>query len=159
MKLLACVLLAAGILSGQQTWNAVCMEGPPEMPNGKCSLEIHGDAVSLHAKHNPDRSIPVNAISSVIYSPAKFRRSSSVGLDSCSGPAQGCGGLLVAAGTAWLILYPMKGTHHYVNIAWNDRGAEQEIMLELGKQEYLPFLEGLRQTTGKQWINVNAPKR
>jgi hypothetical protein len=159
MRLLASILFVAGVSFAQGSWSAVCMEGPLGVPAGKCRIELGTDRVSFTAKKAAPMSVPATTISDVIYSPARFRRSEGMGVGACSGPAEGCGLLAVATGATWLILYPMKGTHHYVSIVWEDRGTQQEVLLELGKGEYLQFLEALRQLTGKPWVAVSVPKR
>ena len=141
---------------GEQSWKAFCADGPPGSPQGECSVVLAADTILINGKKGPNFSLPASAVSKLIYTPTMFRRSEGMNPFDVPAGCTGCGLLVVAGAATWLILHPMKGTDHFVEILWEDRGVEQEISLKLEKGTHLGFLNELQRSTGKPWQDVSA---
>jgi hypothetical protein len=52
----------------------------------------------------------------------------------------------------------MHGQSHYITVAWSDRGVEQELQFEIGKDQRAAIVERLRNLAPKHWIDVVEQK-
>ena len=147
---------------GGPSWTASCIAGPPDLPRGRCRIEIGAGRIAIRGRAEGSFVLAPDTISDIVYSPARFRRSRAIDLNPAGygpGPGEGIALLWLTAGVTALVLHPMKGTDHFVTIAWQDRGTEQELTLQMGKGDHTAILEELRRVTGKQWQDVNAETR
>jgi len=67
--------------------------------------------------------------------------------------------LMVASPLGGMILASTKKTKHYVTIESQENGTEKEVVLELGKNDYLAFLKELKNATGKDWKDLAQQRK
>ena len=61
---------------------------------------------------------------------------------------------LIWAGAIVALTEAVKTKDHFVNILWQDGDRIKEAVFELGKKDYLAFLDQLQSVTGKGWANL-----
>ena len=61
---------------------------------------------------------------------------------------------LIWAGAIVALTEVVKTKDHFVNILWQDGDRIKEAVFELGKKDYLAFLDQLQSVTGKGWANL-----
>lgn len=122
--------------------------------------------ILLEGKNAPSVLIPVTQLTGVTYditAQSRIPQASSTAdfvstlfcLD-----IRGCGAMdLIAFGATAAVLAPFKSQKHYVNLIWSDGKEMREVIVELKKSKYQPFLEEIRTVTGKTWSDLPAAGR
>ncbi len=125
----------------------------------KLKLTIDKEKVLLESKKGPSFSIPAAGITEVSSNLVSSHTASLVQA-----------GLWVAAvkETPYTLLflpfglgamaatYPIKSHYAYINILWNEKGTEQEVVLMLNRRDYTQFIAELQKATGKEWKNLDT---
>ena len=141
-------------------WKAVYAAGAmPFQTETRVMVTISNDSLVLEPKKGPSFSIPAADIKELSCSLVSSHTASRVQAE-------------VWAGAAWLspetllllpfglvgmaATYPIKSHHAYIDILWNEKGAEQEIVLRLDGRDYTQFVAELRKATGKEWKNLDT---
>ena len=90
-----------------------------------------------------DVSIPAGSLVEAGHAREAVRRSKQFGAQIGDASPSGLA-LLPATGVSAL----MKGARHYIFLRWREWGMEQELVLETGKDQYLPLLRALEGVSG-----------
>ncbi|HKR28780.1 MAG TPA: hypothetical protein VJS11_15050 [Acidobacteriaceae bacterium] len=174
MTILPAALLLASLFaqepSGPTTWRVTQIAGPFGFEGQKVSLTIGEDDLLLAAKKTPPLRIPASQIRQIVYTPERFSRAGQLVSDKrgdkpasgfaptgCGEP--GCGGALLFMMATLAVASTMHGQSHYITLTWEDRGVEQEIEFEIGKDQRAAISERLRKLAPKHWIDVVEQKQ
>jgi hypothetical protein len=107
-------------------------------------VSIDAGRIAVVSKAGELVSVPVPSVTAVSYDTRSQRRTK-------EGAA-----LMVASPIGGLILSRTKKTRHFVSI---ESATRSPLVLELGKEEYAPFLGVMRDATGLEWIDVSKARR
>lgn len=168
----AALLLAAFFAqppSSPSTWQVTEIAGPVGFEGQKMHLTIGEDDLLLTAKKAPPLRIPASQIRQIVYAPERFSRAGQLVSDKrgdkpmpvlapsgCGDP--GCGGAALMFLVTVAVASTMHGESHYITLTWEDRGVEQEIQFEIGKEQRSAISESLRQLAPKHWIDIVEQK-
>jgi hypothetical protein len=141
-------------------WKAVYQGGPtPFQAETRVMVTITKDSLVLEPKKGLSFTIPAADIRAVSSSLASSHAASRAQAGVWAG-AVGLSPytvLFLPFGLAGMAAtYPMKSHYAYINILWNEKGVEQEIVLRLDGRDYTPFVTELQKATGKEWKNLDA---
>lgn len=171
------ILLPAALLlalfaqppSAPSTWRVTGIAGPFGFAGQKMTLTIGEDDLLLNAKKTAPLRIPVSQIRQIVYTPERFSRAGQMVSDKrgdkptanwapsgCGDP--GCGGAALMFLATLAVASTMHGESHYITITWEDRGVEQEIEFEIGKDQRAVISDRLRQLAPSHWIDVVEQK-
>lgn len=166
---LALAALFAQAPSGSSTWRVTEIAGPFGSEGQKMTLTVGEDDLLLTAKKIPPLRIPASQIRQIVYAPERFSRAGQLVSDKrgdkspavlapsgCGDP--GCGGAALMFLVTLAIASTMHGQSHYVTVTWEDRGVDQEIQFEIGKDQRAAISEHLRQLAPQHWIDVIEQK-
>lgn len=173
MTLLPASLMLAALFaqaSSPSTWHVTEIAGPSGFEGQKMALTIGEDDLILTAKKNPPIRIPAEQIREIVYAPERFSRAGQLVSDKrgdkpthsfaptgCGDP--GCGGAALMFLATLAVASTMHGESHYITLTWEDRGVEQEIQFEIGKDQRAAISERLQKLAPKHWIDVVEQKR
>ncbi|HLJ77108.1 MAG TPA: hypothetical protein VKT75_06830 [Acidobacteriaceae bacterium] len=168
----AALILAASFgqaPSGAATWHVTEIAGPSGFEGQKMTLTIGEDDLLLTAKKTSPLRIRASQIRQIVYSPERFSRAGQMVSDKrgdkptpafdpsgCGEP--GCGGAALMFLVTLAVASTMHGQSHYITVTWEDRGVEQEIQFEIGKNQRADISEHLRQLAPNHWIDVVEQK-
>jgi hypothetical protein len=123
----------------------------------KVSLEVSNEAISVKLENGVPLEIPPSQVAATGYDNSSHSKGWA-----WLGPAEspelsyGEGSVLIIVpllvGAA--ISAPFKTTEHYVRVFWNGAEGPDEILLELGKNDYADVLAQLQRVTGKPWHDL-----
>jgi hypothetical protein len=144
----------------QGRWNAVYQAGAAPFGLGsRVQVTIANDQLVFAGKKGAQFSLPastITALSSNLTSEHTVTRSQ---MAAWGGLAQFNPytlmflplGIPVMAAT-----YPIKSKYAYISVMWSEKGADEEVQFRLDRRDYEPFLEHLRESTGKEWKDLES---
>lgn len=174
MTILPAALMLAAFFAQQpaspSTWQVTEIAGPFGFEGQKMALTISEDDLLLTAKKSPPIRIPAEQIREIVYAPERFSRAGQLVSDKrgdkptsgfapsgCGDP--GCGGAALLFLATLAVASTMHGESHYITLTWEDRGVEQEILFEIGKDQRAAISERLRHLAPNHWIDIVEQKR
>jgi hypothetical protein len=152
------LILQTSLLAAQQTVDVRTWQARLAEDNGKkLTVTSAAGQVNLLDVHGLVVAIPAGSIYEIFHTTHRVRRSTKVhnAFDqSCcpKGNAHQTSHLLSAV-VAALAAPAGSAKSHYVEIHWYGEG-DNMVTLELGKDEYVPFMDWLQQISGVRWRDV-----
>jgi len=128
-------------------------------------VSIEPAKIVLEGKNAPSILIPVTELADVTYditAQSRIRQARNAADTVFTGPCGdlslgGCMALdLIGLGVTAAVLAPFKSRKHYVNVIWSDGKEMREVIVELKKNKYQPFLEEIHRVTGKMSRDLPA---
>jgi hypothetical protein len=143
----------------ERSWNISNLRAPVFTAE-HLKLQVARDQlIFTDKKHRSLLRIPSDDLLEVLYTPITFSRGKTVAEGtptSCVGDQMGCGGLVLLWATTALFLMPMHGRSHFIRITWMDRNVEQQLEFEIGKNDYQPLLDKLKDFSGVKYVDLEA---
>ena len=153
--LLATSAVIVAAQTAPRVWNVRLADGA----NTSLSVSYSSGLVEFRQAGVVSFKIPAASIQGIFHMTERFWRPTRVSNRFCDklGCKQDRGGdalgLLVTA-----ITTPLgRGKTHYVEVNWIEN-AERGVVLEIGKDHYLPFLAWLQQVSGTNWRDIDQER-
>jgi hypothetical protein len=154
---LLCINAFAAEDAAPRSWTVLGLRAPVITPE-RVKLRISNDCLTfLVKKQHILLEIPASQIVAVMYTPVSFNRGAAVlqGMPTtCVGDSRGCGGLVLLTLTMALFLSPTHGRTHYIRITWSEQNVEQQLEFEIGKNDYQPLLDALKDFSGIKYVDL-----
>jgi hypothetical protein len=148
--LLGLSLVAAS--GSARTWSALLSDGT----NSKLFISGHSGMLEFQREGDGAFTIPASSITGLSHSTRPISRALAIyKYFDKNGRPDDNGLLPLVAGVASMPLGHSK--RHYVEIEWDFQGLGA-IVLELGKNEYIPFLNWLEHSSGKKSVDVDKER-
>jgi hypothetical protein len=129
----------------------------------KMTLEASQSSIVLNQKNGPVQEIPINEVGEVTYDNSSHRKSRGLlnAANEITSTPLVIGVYPVAAPlVAAAIVAPFKTKTHFVGIHWDDPVyGHREVLMEIGKRDYVSVLAELQSVTGKPWRNLPEERR
>ena len=154
----ACI--ASGTPSQSREWKAKYKMGTGlesvMKDNSKLKVTMDDQTILCQTKKGAGLLILIQPISEVSYDNVARRRISTGDLIRSAASdlfAIGFTGPETAllCGAKWALSSAFKRKNHFVNILWREQNDVKEAVFELGKNDYLSFLDQLQSVSGKEW--------
>ena len=160
------------------TFKVKYIAGPGEFNSDSVRASVTDDSLVLSGKSGKkkrDYVVSLGSIQTMMHSPVRFNRASqvagtvpNVGVPRLEGGGGGVGAaanllVIMAWGayqvgrtTAIGVAATQHGQTHFVEIAWQKRGVEYELLLEASKDDYAELIRQLEERSGKKFIDMDA---
>jgi hypothetical protein len=141
--------LAAPQAANAPTWHVRLADGT----DTKLSVVANADAIEFRMGHTVELTVPARSITGIIHGTQLVRRSTKA---YNSAENMCCGGTdsHLTSFLALAIAAPLGSARtHYVEIRWH-QNTDRTVVVELGKNEYRPFMDWLEQLSGTKWRDI-----
>jgi hypothetical protein len=138
-------------------WTVKYVAGPVWLGSDKVTFFTGPDGFVVDARYG-HLKIPMSDVASVIYSPTRFSRGESFSASGLAGRSATSEGTAMYDTAYFLVAAIASGMHgqkHFVTIAWEQEGVEQELMIEVDKQNALPLMTEIEKAAGTKWMNID----